>query len=79
MYKTLRIIFCILSVICAAVCIFIFVYFGIWGLLPLGVGAVCAALMVICKNAQEKKELKENPPSPQGDFITGKVDGPDKK
>ncbi len=28
MYKNLRIIFCLLAVICAAVTVFIFVYFG---------------------------------------------------
>ncbi|MDE6585322.1 MAG: hypothetical protein K2K80_01410 [Clostridia bacterium] len=71
MYKILRIVFCLLAVACAAVTIFIFVYFGIWGLLPLGGAAVFAALMIICKNAQEKQERKADP-TPQGDFITGK-------
>lgn len=73
MYKTLRILFCILAVACAAVTVFIFVYFGLWGLLPLGLGLLFAALMFVCKRAQEKEELKANPPPPAGDFITGKV------
>ncbi|MBD5632329.1 MAG: hypothetical protein HDP34_03790 [Clostridia bacterium] len=73
MYKNLRIIFCILAVACTAVTIFIFTYFGWWGFLPLGGALIFAALMVICKRAQEKEELKKNPPPPEGDYITGKV------
>lgn len=73
MYKNLRIIFCLLAVICAAVTVFIFVYFGWWGFVPLGAGCAFAALMVVCKNEQVKQERKNNPPPPEGDFITGKV------
>lgn len=73
MYKILRIAFCIAAVACAAVTVFIFVYFGIWGLLPLGGAAVFAALMFICKNAQERQD-KPNVPPERGDFITGKPD-----
>ncbi len=73
MYKNLRIIFCILAVLCAAVTIFIFVYFEFWGFVPLVGAVVFAALMFACKNAQERQELKKNPPEPKGDFITGKV------
>lgn len=73
MYKTLRILFCILACACAAVTIFIFVYFGMWGFVPLGAGVVFAMLMFYCKNVQEREELKKNPPPPEGDFITGKV------
>ncbi len=73
MYKKLRIIFCILAALFSAVTIFIFVYFEWWGFAPLGGAFVCGALMVTFKQLQEKKELKDNPPPPQGDFITGKV------
>jgi hypothetical protein len=79
MYKNLRIIFCILAVACAAVTIFIFVYFGWWGCAPLGGAVVFAALMYICKRAQESEELKKNPPPPAGDFITGKAENKEKK
>lgn len=79
MYKNLRIIFCILAVACAAVTIFIFVYFGWWGCAPLGGAVVFAALMYICKRAQESEELKKNPPPPAGDFITGKAESKEKK
>lgn len=73
MYKALRILFCILAVACAAVTVFIFVYFRIWGLVPLGGACAFAALMFFFKRKQEQRELKENPPPPEGDFITGKV------
>lgn len=74
MYKILRIIFSILAAIAAAAAIFIFVYFGwMWGLVSVGVCIVFAGLMVLFKQLQEKKELKENPPPPKGDFITGRV------
>lgn len=75
MYRTLRIIFCILAVLIAAAAIFIFVYLGWqWGLVAVLGVAVCAALMVTFKMLQEKQERKKNPPPPQGDFITGKAD-----
>ena len=74
MYKTLRILFCVLAVICATVTVFIFVYFGIWGIAPLCGAGIFAILMVMCKRAQESEELKKNPPPPAGDFITGKVE-----
>ena len=73
MYKIFRIIFCILAVLCAAVTIFIFTYFGWFGAIPLGGALVFGGLMILFKNLQEKKELKENPPTPAGDFITGPV------
>ena len=72
MYKNLRILFCILAVICAAVTVFIFAYFGWWGFIPLCGGAIFAALMILCKRAQENEQFKANPPKPEGDFITGK-------
>jgi len=73
MYKNLRILFCILAVICATVTVFIFVFFELWGLVPLGGGVIFACLMFLCKRAQEAEELKRNPPPPAGDFITGRV------
>lgn len=78
MYKTFRIIFCILAVLIAAAAIFIFVYLGwMWGIISVLGAAVCAALMIIFKQLQEKQEKKKNPPQPQGDFITGKVEKKD--
>lgn len=74
MYKNLRIIFCILAAACAAVTIFIFVYFTLWGFIPLGGACIFALLMVLFKRKQESEELKKNPPPPTGDFITGKVE-----
>ncbi len=75
MYKILRILFCILTVILAAVMIFVFIYAGWkWGVLLLAAAFVCGALMVTFKQLQEKEERKKNPPPAQGDFITGKVD-----
>lgn len=75
MYKALRIVFCVMACLCAAATIFIFVYFSFWGFIPLGGACAFAALMYVCKNAQEKQENKTNPPAPtHGDFITGKVD-----
>lgn len=79
MYKTLRILFCLLAVACSAVTIFIFIYFQWWGMLPLGGACVFAALMVICKRAQESEERKANPPAPEGDFITGRIQKNDKE
>lgn len=79
MYNIFRILFCVLSVACVAVTVFIFVYFGVWGCVPLGGAVIFAALMVVCKRAQEREELKDNPPPATGDFITGKVEKEDKE
>ncbi len=60
MYRTLRIIFCILAVLIAAAAIFIFVYLGWqWGLVAVLGVAVCAALMLKCcrKSRKERKTL----------------------
>lgn len=73
MYKALRILFCILAVACAAVTVFIFVYFTYWGFVPLGGAFAFAGLMFLFKNKQERQELEDNPPPAEGDFITGKV------
>ncbi len=73
MYRNLRILFCLLAVACAAVTIFIFVYFLWWGFIPLGGAVAFGGLMVVCKRAQEREEAKKNPSPREGDFITGKV------
>lgn len=79
MYKILRIVFCALTVAIAAAAIFIFAYLDwLWGCLALLFAFVFGALMVTFKQLQEKQELKSNPPPPEGDFITGKVDKEDK-
>ena len=74
MYKILRILFCILTVILAAAAIFIFIYAGtLWGILTVITAFVFGALMVTFKGLQENEERKKNPPPPQGDFIFGKI------
>ena len=79
MYKTLRIIFCILAALLAAAAVFVFIYAGWkWGLMAVLAAFVCGALMVTFKQMQEREEKKANPPAPEGDFITGKVDQSDK-
>lgn len=79
MYKVLRIVFCILAVAAAAVAVPIFIFFDLWGLVPVGACVVFAVLMILFKRAQEQEELRKNPPEPKGDFITGKVKLPDEK
>lgn len=73
MLKVLRIIFCLLAVAAAAVTVMIFIFFDLWGLIPLGLCIVFAVAMFLCRDAQAREELKKNPPPPVGDFITGKV------
>ena len=75
MYKVLRIIFCVLAAVMAAGMVFVFIFAPewYWGVSALALAFVFAGLMILFKKLQEKKELKENPPPPKGDFITGKV------
>lgn len=73
MYKILRIVFCILATIAAIVAVPVFIWYELWGLAPVGACIVCTVLMMIFKSMQEKEELRNNPPEPKGDFITGKV------
>ncbi|MCD7729189.1 MAG: GreA/GreB family elongation factor [Clostridia bacterium] len=75
MYKTLRIIFCIIAVVLTAVCVFVFIYAdGLgWGFLCVALAVVCYFLMVFFKKKQEQQEGIENPPAPEGDFITGRI------
>ena len=74
MYKFFRIAFCIIAVAAAAVAVPIFIFFDLWGLVPVGAGLVCALLMFLFKYLQEQDEIKKNPPEKKGDFITGKVE-----
>lgn len=61
------------AVAAAACAVMIFIFFDLWGLIPVGVGIAAAVGMFVCKNLQEKDEAKKNPPAPRGDFITGRV------
>lgn len=75
MYRVLRIIFCVAAALISAAAVFVFVFAGwVWGLCAVLGAAVCAALMATFKKLQEKKEAAENPPPPQGDYITGRID-----
>lgn len=74
MFKILRIISCVLAAAAAAVAVPIFIFFDLWGLIPVGLCIVFAAVMFICKYEQEKAELEKNPPAPEGDFIRGKAE-----
>ena len=74
MFKTLRIICCIIAALIVAASVFIFVYANmVWGFVSILVAAVFFGLMIFFKSKQEAEELKKNPPPPVGDFITGKV------
>lgn len=77
MFKVMRIIFSVLAAAAAACAVMIFIFFDLWGLIPVGLCIAFAAGMFICKFAQEKAELKKNPPAPEGDFITGRVEKKD--
>ena len=76
LFKILRIVFCILTVVLAAAAIFVFVYAPSvwWGIATVVFAFVFGALMTTFKQLQEREELKKNPPPPKGDFIFGKVD-----
>lgn len=77
----LRIIFSVISAALCAVAVFIFVYFGWWGMACLIGAAACAMLMLLFRRLQTDAENKENPQT-KGDFITGPVksdDGQTKK
>ena len=73
MNRLLRIVFCALAVLCAAITTFILLYFGPWGLLTVGGAIVFGGLMYFFKKREDAEELKKNPPPPVGDFITGAV------
>lgn len=73
-FKTLRIICCIICALIVLAAFFIFVYLGmLWGFISLLGAAAFFGLMMLFKSLQEKQERKDNPPPPTGDFITGRV------
>ena len=73
-YLILRIVFSLAAAALLAAAIFVFVYAGWeWGLVCVIGAALCAALMFIFRRLQNDIELKENPPEPKGDLITGPV------
>ena len=74
MFKTLRIICCVICALILAAAIFIFIYCGmIWGFVSLLCAAGFFGLRLLFKAKQEAAERKKNPPPPVGDFITGRV------
>lgn len=75
MYKTLRIVFCCLSVACVAAAVFVFMYAQPWqwGFMVVAAAAVFFFIMTHFKRKQEAQELEKNPPPPIGDFITGRI------
>ena len=81
LYKILRIVFCVLTVILAAVAIFVFVYAPSiwWGIATVVLAFIFGALMTTVKGLQDQEEKKKNPPPPKGDFIFGKVGEDDQK
>ena len=61
MFKTLRIICCIISALCVAGCIFVFIYAGtVWGICVLLGAVVFFALTVLFKRYQNDDEEKRN-------------------
>ena len=71
-YKTLRIIFCLLAVACCAVMIFVFVFFDWWwGVLCAVCAAVFTLLMLLFKRLQVDCE---NAQLPANDFINSDSD-----
>ena len=74
MFKTLRIICCVICALIIAAAVFIFAHLGVlWGIVSLVAAAAFFGLMMLFKSLQEKKERSDNPPPPEGDFITGPV------
>ena len=62
--KILRIIFCILSCLCVAVCIPIAAFFGLWACVPLAGAVVFGLLMLAAKN-----NFRRPVPPPKADFM----------
>ena len=59
MFKILRIISCIIAALCAAACVFVFIYAGVvWGICTLLGAVVFFALTVLFKHYQEDSEEK---------------------
>ncbi|MDE7380135.1 MAG: hypothetical protein K2N14_03685 [Clostridia bacterium] len=62
MYKVLRIICCVISALCLAACVFIFVYLGIvWGITSLVGAAAFFALTMLFRSLQKEQEEKQPP------------------
>ncbi|MGN1373151.1 MAG: hypothetical protein ACI4VK_03780 [Candidatus Coproplasma sp.] len=60
MFKILRIISCIISALCCAACVFVFIYAGIvWGICTLVGAGTFFALTVLFKRFQEDEEEKQ--------------------
>ena len=62
--KILTILFCILSCLCVAACVPVFIYFKLWGFVCAGAAALFALLMVGAKHG-----FKRTPPQKQTDFM----------
>lgn len=61
MYKILRIICCIISALCLAACVFVFVYLGIvWGITVILGAGVFFAFTVLFKRLQQDEEERKN-------------------
>ena len=74
MYKIFRIASSIIAALCAAAAVFVFVFLGMaWGFICVAGAIVFFLLTLTFKRLQERQELKDNPPPPEGDFITGRV------
>lgn len=71
MYKTLRIIFTVLSAVCVLPVVFLGVYVGLpWAILCALAAAAFFGLAALFKKLQEAEEERKNPPPPAGDFFS---------
>ena len=78
-FKTLRIICCVICALILAATVFIFIYLDVpWGIASLVVAAAFFGLMMLFKHKQEQQERKDNPPPTVGDFISGPVKAEEK-
>ena len=60
MYKILRIICCVVSALCLAACVFIFVYTNVvWGICSVVAAAAFFALTLMFKGLQKDQEKKQ--------------------
>ena len=74
MYKIFRIASSIIAALSAAVTVYVFGVLGLaWAFRCVGGAVVFFLLTHTFKRLQERQELKDNPPPPEGDFITGRV------
>lgn len=62
MYKILRIICCVISVLLVAACVFVFVYAGtVWGIATIVGAAAFFALTMVFRSLQTDKEKRSQP------------------